>query len=158
MFRTQRKGIGESAFSLVELVVVLLIVVAISAIAVPRYASAVTHYRAESAAYRIASDLRFARERARSMSAARTVVFDVAHDRYSLVGESDRDHPSQAHMVVLSEAPYQAEIVSADFGGVPQAAFNGYGAPESGGSVVVAAGQFRKTVVLDASSGEVEVK
>lgn len=144
-------------FSLLELVVVLSIVGALSAIAIPRFASAITHYRVESAAQRLVLDLEYARKHAMHTAMSQTVALNVAGDRYELVGVQHLDQSSKPYVVELSEAPYQARIVSAVFGGDAEVIFDIHGVPDSGGQVVVEVGSWQSTLTLDASTGEVTV-
>ncbi len=146
-------------FTLVELVIVVMIIGIAAAVAVPSVARSLAYYRVEEAAKRIKADLKFAREYARSMSSSQTVSFTVASDSYSLDGVSDPDHPSQTYQIDLSSAPYQAAIVSAEFNDAADSdvQFNGYGVPDSGGTVVVEVGSYQRSIVLDAETGQASI-
>ena len=138
-----------SAFTILELVMVLSIMAMFSAMAVPRFANFFAHQRVESAVRRIEIDLALARRQAKLTGARRTVAFYIAKDLYTLPGISDPNHPSlTTYVVKLSQAPYEVKIVSADFGGTPVAAFDGYGAPLHRGTVVIEVGAFQKTIQL----------
>jgi prepilin-type N-terminal cleavage/methylation domain-containing protein len=156
--RPSRPPGGVQGFTLLELVIVLAIVAIVAGIAAPRYQASAARYRAESAARRVACDLGLARARARAASASQTVAFSVAAGEYTIVGMSDPDRPAQPYRVVLGEEPYRARLLSAQFGGVEQVTFNGFGVPGSAGSVVVEAGGFQKTVTLDVESGKATVQ
>lgn len=145
---------NRPGFSLVELVMVMAILAVMAAIAIPRYAQAAARYRAALAAHRVVVDLALARDRARSSSTSRTITFDLAAHRYSMV------HGLTAAIeavVELDLAPYAVTIESADFGGDAVVKFNGYGQPDSGGVVQVRCGDTWRSVVLDAASGEAVV-
>ncbi|MFQ5806481.1 MAG: hypothetical protein ACE5I3_08530 [Phycisphaerae bacterium] len=73
------------------------------------------------------SDLILARKHAQHSSTSQTLIFDVAANRYRLVGMSDADHPAKEYEVRLAEEPYRAAIVSADFAAEKQVVFDGYG-------------------------------
>ena len=60
------------------------IIVIVAAIATPRYANALTRYRAEAAARRVAADFQLARRTAKSTSSSRTVQFDAVNHSYVL--------------------------------------------------------------------------
>src|SRR5947209_10986433 len=64
------------AYSLVELVLVLVTLAIMWGIAAPRYANSMSRYRAEAAARRIASDFALARAQAKQTSTNVVVVFD----------------------------------------------------------------------------------
>jgi len=125
----------------------------VSAMAIPRYASFLAHHRAEAAANRIATDLALAQRQAQFSSSARTVTFNVAAESYTLAGIPNPDHPSQPYVVALSDEPYAAVIVSADFGGDSTVVFNGYGVPDTSGSIVIQVGGYARTITVNADVG-----
>ena len=155
--RFETGAVLRPAFTLVELVIVTVILGIVAGIAVPRYANFLAHQHVEAAARRIVVDLSLAQRRARFGSTAQTVTFDVVGDGYTLVGMQDPDHPSQPYTIALSREPYQAAIISADFGGDAQIIFDGWGAPDSGGSVVVQVGSHQKTIDVDPDTGQASV-
>lgn len=137
------------AFTLVELLCALTVVVVLAAIAMPRYTASLAHFRLDSAAKRIQADMTWARESAKSASAPRSITFDPGNNRYTLDGVTDPDNPLAPYLVRLGAAPYHVELVSADFGGELRLSYNGFGVPGSGGSVVVRVGRFVRIVTLD---------
>jgi prepilin-type N-terminal cleavage/methylation domain-containing protein len=147
-------GRQQPAFSLIELILVLAIITVMSAMAVPRYVGAQQRYRADAAAQRIVTDLAMARSRANTTSASQAVLFTVASSQYQMPGVPDLRNSGGTYTVLLGGAPYQATLVSVDFSGTAQVTFDGYGVPNSGGTVVVKAGGFQRTIVLDATSGK----
>lgn len=144
----------QRAFSLLELLVVMVVVATIAGIAAPRYARSLDRYRADAAARRVVADLRFAAAEARASSASRTVTFDTATDDYQI------DGMATAYTVRLSDAPYSATLVSvvfddpADPGDSTVAVvFDGYGRPDSGGTVIISSGSTTRTITLDPIAG-----
>ena len=145
-------------FSLLELVLVLVIVSALAGVAAPRYANSISRYRADLAAQRVAADLSQARRHALTTGAAETVTFTPASEQYQIAGLQSMDRSADDYVVSLSASPYRADLVSASFGGNATVVFDAYGVPDDGGQIVVQAGHFQKTIVLDADSGRATVQ
>jgi prepilin-type N-terminal cleavage/methylation domain-containing protein len=146
------------AFTLFELLIVMLIISIAAAVAVPRYASSVGRYRAESAARRIAADLNLARAKAKAASSTRNVSFNTTTGTYTLAGLRDIDHAAAPYTVNLAGAPYYVTIAYADFGGAPQVQFDMYGGVLWGGTVKVRTGDFERTVTLVKADGTITVQ
>lgn len=143
------------AFSLVELLIVIVTIGLLASIAIPRYSASLVRWRVEAAARRVAADLLRAQRDAKAASAARTVSFDTASHGYTLNGIPDPDRPSQTYHVALSREPYLARLGAVVFGGDASVTFNGFGEPDSGGKVEIRVGDAIRWVVLDAASGEI---
>ena len=148
---------GRRGFTLVELVAVLAIIAVAAAIAAPRYIRSIIRYRVDAAARRVAGDLTYARSRARSLSASRTVTFNNASDSYALSGETDPIAGTGAYSVGLRDEPYRAFIHSMDLGGDNQVVFDGFGMPDADGAIVIRAGDVSRAVEIDAATGEITV-
>lgn len=133
----------------------LLILATVAAIAAPRYAQALAGQRLAAAARRVAADLLFAKRQAKHTGSSRTVSFNVGANRYDVSDEEDLDHPGQPYRVFLDHDPYQAVIVSADFGGDAAIVFDGYGEPDTGGFVTIQVGSKQGTISVDLSTGGV---
>jgi type II secretion system protein H len=145
-------------FTLLEVFLVLAIVAVFAAVAAPRYGRAAGRYRADLAARRVVADLRLAQSYAKAASAARTVSFLPATDRYQLIGVPSPDGIVGDYTVDLSAEPYRADVVSASFNGGPQVVFSGWGWPTSGGTVVLSAGAERRTVVVNSTTGGISIQ
>ena len=133
---------------MLEMAVVLAVAGVTAAIVMPRYASASERYRANFAAKRVAADLELAAATARNASGSRTVRFE--DDRTYTIGSTlDLDRGSDTYRVDLASEPYGATRVKASFGPDAVVVFDGYGAPDSAGEVVVEVGSVTRTVSLD---------
>ncbi|MFG0331481.1 MAG: GspH/FimT family pseudopilin [Phycisphaerales bacterium] len=155
---------GWPAFSLVELVIVLVILSAISAIAIPRYSDQVDRYRLDATRNRIAADLEYARSIALAESRSVKITFDEAAESYQIDGAASLKGAGTAHLVDLTEEPYRADISGVSFddptdGADPlnELTFDGFGQPDSGGKLTVQAGGVSGDVVVDGDTGEITV-
>jgi len=145
-------------FSLLELVLVLAIIATLTAIAVPKYQASAVRYRADLAARRIVADLALAQSTAKAVSSSKRVRFYPSEHRYQLFFMRPLDGDATHYVVYLSEKPYEADITSVDFGGDDEVIFDGWGLPDSGGTVVLTVGPEQRTVTVDAESGKAKVE
>ncbi len=145
------------AFSLLELVIILVTIALLSAIAVPRYADALVRYRVNLAADRVMRDLQWAAAHAKATGADVVLAFDLADNAYTSAELDDPDQPGSGYAVALGEPPYEAAITAADFAGSAQVTFNGYGTPSASGFIAVTVGDRTQKVTLDAATGEVSI-
>ncbi|WP_197530305.1 pilus assembly FimT family protein [Bythopirellula polymerisocia] len=148
--------ICRSAFSLVELTIVVLVVGIVTAIAAPKFDNALKLARVRSAAKWIKSDLSFAQRHASRTSSNQTVNFDTSTHSYALTGVSDINRRGQSYVIYLNDSKFNAQLVSADFGGSSSVTFNIHGQPDNAGTVVVRSGNTTKTIVMN-SLGQVTI-
>lgn len=143
-------------FSLMEITMVLVILSVAAAVAVPRYNRSITRYRVESAARRVVADLEYARNHARQTSQTVMVEFDLGNEgvKIPLIPSLDNQ---PFYITNLGGDPYRVDVANANFGGDNFVAFDGYGGPDSGGTVDVRAGSLSITVTLDAVTGKASV-
>ena len=156
--QTQSRSCFLRGFSLVERVLVLVLIGILRAIAVPRFSNSIALHRVDAAARRIQVDLSLARRHAKVVTTSQTVSFDTATNSYRLVGMTDPDHSAAEYKVALSEEPYNATIVSANFDGDEEIIFDGWGVPDSGGSVLVQVGSHQKTIDVDPDTGQASIQ
>jgi prepilin-type N-terminal cleavage/methylation domain-containing protein len=161
-----RRRAFSRAFSLVELVMVLVIAGVIAAIAVPRMSGSIGRQRALAAARRVAADLETARTAAMAGSASRKVVFSPARSAYGTPGMTGTlDQRSTIYLVDLTRPPYNASLAAANFNdsaslkwagvydsdAAQEVVFDGFGRPDSTGWVFVSSGGVYYKVTLDAT-------
>jgi len=150
---------------LIELVLVIAIVAVIAAMAAPRYTDALARYRIDSTSRRIADDFALAQSRARSTSSSRTIVFNAASSSYQLIGERDLNVSGNTYSVNLAADPYYASVNKLNFGlnGGPSVntmtiTFNGYGVPNTAGTVQIKCGAYTRKIMIDGDTGAPIVK
>jgi Tfp pilus assembly protein FimT len=138
------------------MLMVLAIIGVIAAMALPRWVRSIAHYEADAAARRLAADLAWAQSRARNTSSTQTVHLNLTNNSYQLVGVTDPDHAAQTYAVDLTRPPYRSAIVSASAAdGNSNIVFDGYGTPATSGTLVIQAGDFQKTVTVNAGTGSI---
>lgn len=139
-----RPRAASGGFTFAEIIMVIVILGIMGMIAVPMAVdTGDTH--AVAAATRIAGDLEYAQNTAISSGRSVTVTFSSANDVYSLSDLTGLlTHPVDRADYVVSlpsmEEMSQADIVSVDFDGSSTITFDEFGAPTSGGTVLIQAG------------------
>ncbi|MDX1961569.1 MAG: GspH/FimT family protein [Pirellulales bacterium] len=159
-----RPSSRRSAWSLVELAVVLFIMGVLAAVTAPRYTATLARYRVEHAARRVAADLEQARTRARLQNLSLTIAFNLAGESYTVAGMRDLDSSRTTYMVNLAGPPYNCELASATFDAdaTPNAedqnvTYSRWGIPDSAGSVFVRCGNLQREVRVRAVTGKLEI-
>lgn len=147
------------AFSLLELVLVVVIISTLAAMAVPRFGNVITRSRAQGAARRIAADLALVQQSAMTGSVARTFrLLGGADPGYELLGLAHPDRPTQPYVVSFRQDCHEIELVSYDFGGDSDLIFDMYGVPDTAARIIVRAGAYESTLNVDAQTGVVSIK
>lgn len=136
---------------------VVVIIGIIASVTVPRMAKALAVQRVQAAAKRIAADLALAQRQARITSTTRQIGFAVGSNTYALSNVRHLDRAAGAYYVDLADEPYGVTLVSASFGVDSCLSFDGYGVPDSGGSVVISCGAVSFRVMVAADTGAVTV-
>lgn len=134
------------AFSLIELVLVLVILGIITAIAAPRLSGASQRQRLLAASERLALDVARAREATRAASGVGTMQFSRTGYHWSVLAGGAAGASAN---VTLLEAPYFVQISLVDAGGDDTVVFDGYGTPDSAVAVTLEAGAFQVSFSMD---------
>lgn len=150
---TRRRLVG---FTIIELVLVIALIAVVSAVAVPRFASAVTRQQVDVAAERLVRDLQLARREAMLRGTTCVVRFSTAADSYQLTGVPDPDHPAQLYRVNLARDPFCVDLHAVDFAGGTDLSFDPFGRPSTGGTLILRdmGGSNDITITVDATTGE----
>lgn len=143
------------AFTIFEMVVVLLIMGIFTAVTAPTFFDSMLFHRVESAARRVKADLELARTQARLTSSNQSITF--LSSTYTISNSKHLDKSGSAYYVDLTKQPYLLDSATANFSNVATVSFDGYGTPSSGGTVVLKAKLHTCTVTLDAITGNVTI-
>src|SRR5689334_4789198 len=101
------------AYTIFELVIVLLIMSVMAAVSVPVFMDSLLFHRVEAAARRVKADIDYQRQRARLTSTAQTVTF--SNGTYTLSGAKNLDDPTAVYTVDLKKSPYSLDSATANF-------------------------------------------
>jgi len=143
---------GQRAFSLVEMVMVMVLLGILSLIAVPRYATFLREQRLNAAELRIRSDIAMAQRRARCLGTTQTMTFSTLSHSYFITGMADPDRVAATYTVKLADDPYGVSLVTADLGGDSVVTFDGHGSADSQGTIVIRLGTQIRTITFGTSS------
>ena len=151
------------AFTLIEVLVVLVIIGVAAGIVVPHMLKTGA-MSAQAAARSVISDILFAQNEAISMQATRSVVFDVDANQYQLTDGDDAvlAAPSRSGGLYVvdfaADRRFQGVVLSAaNFDDVTTLTFDALGTPTSGGQVEVTAGDIRYRITVAAFTGRVTI-
>lgn len=120
------------AFSLVELVIVVLVFAVLSAIAVPRFTASAARARVAGAADLVAGQIVLTRDRARAASGAHRLRVARGSGAVTMVGPDD----AVLGAFDLGAEPYLAVVTRTDLPG-GEVEFSGYALPTSAGRIML---------------------
>jgi prepilin-type N-terminal cleavage/methylation domain-containing protein len=144
------------AFTMIELVVVVLIMSILAAVTAPSFMESLLFHRVETAARRVKADIEYTRQRARLTSTAQTITFTAA-GAYTISGAKSLENSTKAYSVNLLKSPYLLDSATVNFANTLILSFDGYGTPASGGTVVLNAKSHKCTVTVDAITGDATI-
>ena len=160
------------AFSLIELLIVIMILAIITATAVPMI-SGTDDSQCQAAARTLVSDLELAQSLALSRQASVALVFSDNRQAYKVVLADGQDLGNYAGLVALEHPlmqnhDYQVSLAedlrlpdlvvgNVSFGGQRYVVYNTFASPMFGGSVVLTAGKATLTVSVESITGRVSV-
>jgi len=155
LLNSARRPGSRRAFTFIELVIVLMTMAILTAVAAPKFFDSLLFHRIESAARRVKADLELARAQARLTSTNQIVTF--TNSTYTISNTKSLDNPSVIYTVDLKTSPYLLDSATANFSNLTKVAFDGYGTPTSGGTVVLVIKSHTCTVTLNGTTGDVTI-
>ena len=160
MRRSPKRSSVRRAFTLVELIVVIVILAIAAAMVIP-YVST-TESQAVSAARMVAADLQYAQSLSVTTQVNTTVSFDTVNKRYTLSNQSGTlNSPITGKQYVVSfpqtRGFERVLLLSPTFGSGATVTFDSTGAPDNAGSVTVQAGGNTYRLDVAAATGNVTV-
>jgi len=158
------------AYTMVEILIVLLVLAIAAAIVIPNIGSA-NDSQAIAAGAILQSDLEVTRSMAMATQVPYSLVFSADRQSYKVVANYGGGAYAAATAInhpVNKGKPYEVRlsglngmshvsVTSADFGGQPYVTFLSLGQPVAGGSIVLGVGQVTVTVSVEAMTGIVTV-
>ncbi len=151
-------------FTLVEVMIVLLILGIVLAVAVPLMNSTLDGMELEGATSEVVSAIQYVQSLAIKEGVVYGVEFFPSENRfrcYKLATDETIYNPLDKKLYIVdftAEGPLNGvDIVSADFGGMPEIVFNSLGEPSSGGTIFLGYAGFQKTIMVSTPIGKVTV-
>ncbi len=157
-----------TAFSLLEVVMVVALIAIVASIGIGRYAGSAGHHSLEGAARRVIADLELARQKAVALSRSQTVTFSRQTSSYTLDGMGGLNDSGQTYVVDLKLVPYETSIRTVDVDGAGGSIlrFDAFGRPVISGTVttpnpelniVLGGGSRTVKITVDSSTGRAYV-
>lgn len=147
------KSAARRGFTLSEATAAVAILAVIAALAAPRFGGSFDRRRADGAASRLVAEIAAAQQVARRTGAPSRIEFDETEHRVTFLDLMDPDHPKNLYVIALAAEPYHARLAGVAFGGKNRLTFDGYGDPESPGTVTIAVGSESRTITIGADGG-----
>ena len=159
--RRERRRSSVRAFTVAELIVVLVILALAAGMAIP-YVASTGDTAVASAARMVACDLQYAQNMAITTQSPVTVSFDLGGEGYTLSNTSGvLIHPINKSNYVVDFGSQRGfgglDIVTAIFGVSQSVTFDEMGAPDNAGTVTLQDGPHSYTVRVAAGTGYVTV-
>ncbi|MCC6322032.1 MAG: prepilin-type N-terminal cleavage/methylation domain-containing protein [Phycisphaerales bacterium] len=147
---------SRPAFTLLEVVIVLIIVAVLATLASLRYAGSLDRYRLDGASRRIIAEVSRAQVEARTTSASQTVRFNISGSTVAVLSADDILNSRAGRVVSLADDPYRAAMA---VNGLASnvLTFNAFGDPSGGGIITLTRNGLSAAVAIDASSGRAYV-
>jgi prepilin-type N-terminal cleavage/methylation domain-containing protein len=155
-FLSEGASSQRGAFTLVEIIIVVLLVGILAAAGMPAIGAAATDMKLRAAARKLTAGLNYIRNQAITEGAEYGIVCSAAGYKAFKPGDGLEaiTHPltHQAWVVDLSDDHI---ALAADFSDESKVTFDSTGAPSSAGQIVMTLGKISTTLTVEASTGRV---
>lgn len=145
----------RGGFTLLEMSIVLVILSIIAVAAQLRFATALAEHRAATLTRQIVKHIELVRQSARATSTAKSLTINAVNQTYTLNGVTNPDRRSATFAVSLTNYVPRAAFGTVSLGGDSTLVFNGFGQPDSGGSIQVIVDGLTRAITIDSVSGNV---
>lgn len=145
------------AFTLVELIVVLVIVSVTAVIAIPRLSGASTRYRVDSAVQQVLADINVTAAEANRTSSTMSIVVDADTESFTMVGQPSERDPAVDQVTDLSREPFNVNLLGVSFGGDSQLDISGHGLMLESGQMTLTAGREGRRIVFTQGLSSVQI-
>ncbi len=142
----------DRAFSMIELVMVMVIIGIVTAIAIPRFADAATGRRITAMKNTLENDIDMMKIRARATSKPHLIKFYLDKDFYIIFEGTTMERESIVLLRDLTADPYTVDLIKTNLGTDAYASVTAYGDVSPGFSVAVEHNDIQVTVVIDGIS------
>jgi prepilin-type N-terminal cleavage/methylation domain-containing protein len=162
MFRSTNTQRGTNGFTMTEMLTVVILMGAVSAVIVPQFGGNTEQY-AQTAARSISQDIQYAQDLAVTTQSPITLSIPSGYE-YSLqdIWGTILTHPinHKPYSVNFQDDPDISQLtMTADFGGSTKVVFDAFGTPSTGGTITLSHSSMTSDVVLTlhAATGSVTV-
>jgi type II secretory pathway pseudopilin PulG len=161
--RSRSLSARREGFTFIEMILIVTIV-GIVGVTAQAFFSGIEEYRLDGAARKIASDIRYAQERAVEGHDDYSIAFDTSRNLYALYTMSPsaallKDPLTRENFIVdLDDDGYAGVTMkTASFGGKVSLTFDKMGVPSSGGSLTIQSGNLSRAITVLAETGLVKI-
>lgn len=140
--------LSARAFSLIELLMVMIMMGVIGAMAVPRYQNSLAKYRVDSSANRLIAELERARETARAGSVTIKATVKTSDSTCSFTGVKSLDLKSGTTVIEFNKDPYSTKIRATTYAVGGALTLDAWGQVATAGTIdLVSGGEARRVHV-----------
>ncbi len=139
----------DRAFSMIELVMVMVIIGVVTAIAIPKFADAATGRKISAAKNTLQNDIEMMKIRSRATSQPHLIKFYLDEDFYIIFEGTTVEREAIILLRDLSADPYGVDLLKTNLGVDAYSSVTVYGNVSPGFSVAFAHNDIEVTVVID---------